>query len=97
MILGKSFAPIAPLFVPTGIAFDGRLDMSHTYVSDYDCDCDCDYDYDYDYDSDGDSIVPACQIVACGKDLNDWIRQENNYKEGKVGVYATSQQYCVIV
>jgi hypothetical protein len=54
MILGKSFAPIAPLFVPTGIAFDGRLDMSHTYVSDYDCDCDCDYDYDYDYDCDCD-------------------------------------------
>eukprot|EP00605_Chrysophyceae_sp_TOSAG23-4_P001865 GSChrysophyteH1.ASY1.ANO1.2057.1 assembled CDS len=29
-LIGKSFAPIAPLFVPTGIAFDGRLDMSYT-------------------------------------------------------------------
>ena len=29
-LVGTSFAPIAPLFVPTGIAFDGRLDMSYT-------------------------------------------------------------------
>ena len=29
-LVGKSFSPIAPLFVPTGIAFDGRLDMSYT-------------------------------------------------------------------